>query len=175
MPRSPRLRSSNGIYHIMLRGINKQTIFENDEDKLRLLETIMRYKDISKFKVYCYCLMDNHIHLLLEETDETISKAIQRISASYVFWYNNKYERCGHLFQERFKSENVETARYFLTVLRYIHQNPVKAGLAANVFECRWTSIDEYFQNPVLVDINLGFNLFSSNRNKAIQLFAEFM
>ncbi len=80
MPRSPRRKSSNGIYHIMLRGINKQTIFENDEDKLRLLETIKRYKDISDFKIYCYCLMDNHIHLLVKETDETISKAIQRIS-----------------------------------------------------------------------------------------------
>ncbi|MBP1950941.1 transposase [Virgibacillus litoralis] len=85
MPRSARRKSSNGIYHIMLRGINRQTIFENDEDKIRLLETIIRFKDISKFKVYCYCLMDNHIHLLLEEKEETISKAIQRISASYVF------------------------------------------------------------------------------------------
>ncbi len=79
------------------------------------------------------------------------------------------------MFQERFKSENVETARYFLTVLRYIHQNPVKAGLAANVFECRWTSIDEYFQNPKLVDIDLGFNLFSPDRRKATELFAGFM
>ncbi|MBP1950942.1 hypothetical protein [Virgibacillus litoralis] len=91
------------------------------------------------------------------------------------FWYNNKYERCGHLFQERFKSENVETARYFLTVLRYIHQNPVKAGLAANVFQCKWTSIDEYLQQSNFIDTDLGFNLFSPDRSKAIKLFAEYM
>ncbi|MFC4024421.1 transposase [Oceanobacillus longus] len=126
MPRKPRRKSRNGIYHVMLRGINRQTIFEDDNDRIRLLETIKRFKDISKFRIFCYCLMDNHIHLLLKETEEPVSKAIQRISASYVYWYNDKYERSGHLFQERFKSENVETITYFLTVLRYIHQNPVK-------------------------------------------------
>jgi putative transposase len=175
MPREPRRKSINGIYHIMLRGINRQTIFEDDEDRLRLLETIKRYKDISKFKIYCYCFMDNHIHLLMKETEESISKVIQRISASYVYWYNCKYERCGHLFQERFKSENVDTANYFLTVLRYIHQNPVKAGLSNNVFECKWTSIDAYFSNKNLVDIDFGLNMFSPDRCKAIQLFTDYM
>lgn len=175
MPRKPRKKSSNGIYHIMLRGVNKQTIFEDDKDKLRLLETMRRYKDISEIQIFCYCLMDNHVHLLLKETGETVSKAVQRISASYVYWYNNKYERCGHLFQERFKSENVETTTYFLKVLRYIHQNPLKAGLATNVLECKWTSINEYFGNASLVEVDLGLDLFSPDRGKAIQLFSEYM
>src|SRR5699024_6218007 len=124
MVRKPRRKSQTGIYHIMLRGINRQTIFEDDEDRIRLLSTIKRYKEKSNFKLYGYCLMNNHIHLLMQEVDETISQTIKRVSASYVYWYNNKYSRCGHLFQERFKSENVETANYFITVLRYIHQNP---------------------------------------------------
>ncbi|WP_066388705.1 transposase [Neobacillus mesonae] len=175
MPRRPRRKSCNGIYHIMLRGINRQVIFEDDVDKFRLLETIKRFKDISKIKIFSYCLMDNHVHLLVKETEEPVSRAIQRVSASYVFWYNAKYDRCGHLFQDRYKSESVETVRYFLTVLRYIHQNPVKAGLADNVFECKWTSIHEYIHQSDLVDIDFALNLFSPDRGKAIQLFSEFM
>ncbi|MBY7145011.1 transposase [Virgibacillus sp. NKC19-3] len=175
MPRKARRPSRNGIYHIMLRGINRQTIFEDDEDKLRLLETIKRFKRISKIKIYAYCLMDNHVHLLIKETDETVSKAIQRISSSYVYWYNNKYERSGHLFQGRFKSENVETLPYFLTVLRYIHHNPIKAGLANQIFDCKWTSINEYLAHAHIVDVDFSLNLFSPNRNTAIQLFTDYM
>jgi putative transposase len=175
MPREARKKSSSGIYHIMLRGINRQIIFEDEEDKTRFLETLKKYKDISKYQLYGYCLMDNHIHLLLKESDETISEAIKRISSSYVYWYNTKYERCGHLFQARFKSENVENTAYFLTVLRYIHQNQMKAGLAKNVFESKWTSIHEYIRKGNMVDIDLGLNLFSPDRKKATKLFIEYM
>ncbi|NMD72658.1 transposase, partial [Bacillus sp. DNRA2] len=101
MPRKARKRSSSGVYHIMLRGINRQTIFEDDEDRRKFLETLKKYRDISKYELYGYCLMDNHVHLLMKESEETISDAIKRISSSYVHWYNMKYERCGHLFQDR--------------------------------------------------------------------------
>ncbi|WP_106496344.1 transposase [Lentibacillus sp. Marseille-P4043] len=175
MTRIPRRKSTNGIYHIMLRGINRQTIFEDDEDKLRLLSTIKRFKGKDSFELFAYCLMDNHIHLLIKEAEESISKTIQRISASYVYWYNNKYERFGHLFQERFKSENVDTIAYFFTVLRYIHQNPVKAGIANNAFACEWTSIHEYYGRANLVTVDFVFQLISPNRNKATQLFTEYM
>jgi len=127
MPRYARKKSDIGIFHIMLRGINKQTIFEDDEDRRRFMETIERFKAVSKYEIYGYCLMSNHVHLLLKETEEAISTAIKRICSSYVYWYNWKYERCGHLFQERYKSEIVENDAHVLTVLRYIHQNPVKA------------------------------------------------
>ncbi|WP_442596711.1 transposase [Neobacillus sp. D3-1R] len=128
MSRKGRRKSQSGVYHIMLRGINRQTIFEDDEDRQKFLETLKKYKDISQFQLYSYCLMDNHVHLLVREMEETLSDAIKRVSSSYVYWYNFKYERVGHLFQERFKSENVENTSYFLTVLRYIHQNPVRQG-----------------------------------------------
>ncbi|WP_174614608.1 transposase [Virgibacillus ihumii] len=175
MPRVSRRKSRNGIYHIMLRGINRQTIFEDDEDRLKMLDTLKRFKKVSGIEVYSYCLMDNHIHLLMREVDETISKFIQRLSSSYVYWYNNKYERFGHLFQDRFKSENVDTLVYFLKVIRYIHQNPVKAGLANNVFDCSWTSINEYLGSSSIVDIDLPLHYFSPERKKALQLFSEFM
>lgn len=119
MPREGRKKSKTGVYHIMLRGINRQTIFEDDEDRFKFLETLRKYKDISQYRLYSYCLMDYHVHLLLRETEESISEAIKRISSSYVYWYNLKYERIVHLFQDRFKSERVENTFYFLTVLRY--------------------------------------------------------
>jgi putative transposase len=175
MPREAREKSRSGIYHIMLRGINRQTIFEDDEDKTKFLETLKKYKDISKYDLYSYCLMDNHVHLLLRESEETISEAIKRISSSYVYWYNLKYERCGHLFQERFRSENVENRAYFLTVLRYIHQNPMKASLVKNVFEYKWTSLHEYVGKVKIVDIDVGLRLFSSDRKKAIKWFIQYM
>ncbi|WP_248278562.1 transposase [Bacillus sp. DNRA2] len=159
----------------MLRGINRQTIFEDDEDRRKFLETLKKYRNISKYELYGYCLMDNHVHLLMKESEETISDAIKRISSSYVHWYNMKYERCGHLFQDRFKSENVENHDYFKIALRYIHQNPMKAGLARNVFESKWTSINEYLKKAILVDVDVGFGLFSYDRKSAINMFILYM
>ena len=126
MPRQARKRSEIGIYHVIIRGINKQNIFEDEEDRQKFIEKLGYYKTTSGYMVYGYCLMDNHIHLLLGEGKEIIGKAIQRISSSYVRWYNQKYDRCGHLFQERFKSETVQDEAYFLTVLRYIHKIRLK-------------------------------------------------
>ncbi|MEH7222985.1 transposase [Bacillus sp. JJ1566] len=176
LPRVARIKSRSGIYHVILRGVNKQTIFEDDEDRLRLLGVLRKFKKSCDYKLYAYCLMDNHIHLLIRETDEPIGQSIKRISSSYVYWYNMKYERCGHLFQERFRSESVDSKRYFLRVLRYIHQNPVKAGLAGNVFEANWTSLNEYFGGTGLVDVDLGLSLFSGGEGKtATQRFVDFM
>lgn len=174
MPRQAREKSGSGIYHVMLRGINRQNIFEDEEDRKRFIETLGYYKTISNYNVYGYCIMDNHIHLLLGEKSETISQAIKRISSSYVYWYNQKYNRCGHLFQERFRSETVETDAYFLTVLRYIHQNPMKAGLAEDVSKYSWSSYSEYFGGTGLVDIEFTLGIFSEDRNRAVQLFREY-
>lgn len=202
MPRQARKRSRSGIYHIMLRGINKQTIFEDNEDRRKFLQTLGRYKKVSGYTLYGYALMDNHVHMLLKEGEEGVSAAVKRIGSSYVRWYNDKYDRYGHLFQGRFRSETVESSGYFLKVLRYIHQNPMKAGLAENVFESKWTSMKEYldavyvvddfvygkeaFAGAVykvaaastkikLVDVDFALNLFSTNRNEAIERFVEYM
>jgi len=118
------------IYHIILRGINKQVIFEDDEDREKLLGYLQYYKEICNYIIYGYYLMDNHIHLLIKEGKEGIGNNMKRIGGSYVAWYNRKYDRIGHLFQDRFKSEVVESDEYLLIVLRYIHQNRLKAGKA---------------------------------------------
>ncbi len=147
MPRAPRLKSASGIYHIMFRGINRQTIFEDDEDYVKFIETLKSYKSVSGYKVFAYCLMSNHIHILLKAEKEDLDLIIKRIAGSYVYWYNRKYYRTGHLFQDRFKSEPVEDDKYFLTVLRYIHQNPVKAGRTEDVSEYKYSSYNEYVNN----------------------------
>jgi putative transposase len=174
MPRAARNISESGVYHIMLRGINKQVIFEDEEDRLRFIETLKRYKEISQCEIYAYCIMSNHIHILLREKDEAISSIIKRISSSYVFWYNKKYERCGHLFQERYKSEAVDNDAYFLTVLRYIHQNPVKAGLVQHVRSYQWSSYSEYINEGDMIDKDFVLQMFSSDKNKALALFTEY-
>lgn len=170
MPREARRKGSSGIYHIMLRGINKQTIFEDEEDKETFLEILKKYK----YVLYSYCLMDNHIHLLLRELEKPISQSLKRISSSYVYWYNMKYDRCGHLFQERFKSEIVDHDAYFITVIRYIHQNPLKAGMGNNVFEIKWTSINEYLHQGRLIERDEVLYLFSRDKAQAIRLFCEY-
>lgn len=174
MPRSVRTRSKSNIYHIMLRGINREDIFEDEKDIKRFLETLNKYKEVSGYNIFSYCIMNNHIHILIREQSESISDTIKRISSSYVFWYNKKYERCGHLFQDRFKSEAVESDEYFLTVLRYIHQNPVKAGISKNISDYRWSSYREYIGNTEIVDIDFTLDMFSHDRKKAIELFKNF-
>lgn len=161
MPRQARKKSKTGIYHVMLRGINHQQIFEDNEDKQRFIETLARYKDECGYYLYAYCLMGNHIHILLKEGMEEISSVLKRIAASYVYWYNWKYNRCGHLFQDRFKSEPVEDDGYFLAVLRYIHQNPIKARICSTAEEFPFSSFNEYTNIPKIIDTNFAFSIIS--------------
>ena len=174
MPRSAREKSSTGIYHVMLRGINHQIIFEDDEDYHKYLETLKKYQDESGYTIYAYCLMGNHIHLLIKEEREELGIAFRRIGASYVYWYNWKYGRRGHLFQDRYKSEVVENDSYFLTVILYIHQNPVKAGIVKDIADYRWSSYGEYIGEAGLCKTEFALNMFSTDRAKAIKLFKEF-
>lgn len=140
MPRGARKKIASGIYHVMLRGINRQVIFEDDEDREKDLQCPEEYKALSGYTLYTYCLMGNHLHLLIREGKEPLEMIFKRIGARYVFWYNWKYKRSGHLFQDRFKSEPVDNDIYFLTVLRYIYQNPVKAGLCKKAEKYPWSS-----------------------------------
>jgi len=175
LPRYARKRAASGIYHVVMRGVNKQTIFEEANDKKRYLYTLQNYQQVCGFSLYAYCLMDNHIHLLLKENNESISQAMKRISSSYVYWYNMKYDRCGHLFQERFHSEKVEDPKYFLTVLRYIHQNPLKAGLISNVWEEYWSSIFEYVSDSSIVHVTPVMKLFNVDPEKAKSQYISYM
>ena len=172
MPRQARRKSESGIYHIMLRGINQQQIFEDEEDGFRFLETLSKYKEQCGYEIYAYCLMGNHVHILLKEGKENLTLVLKRIAGSYVSWYNWKYRRCGHLFQDRFKSEPVEDDAYFLTVIRYIHQNPIKAGICKNIDGYKFSSYNEYINKPNLV--NVDFCLGIIDKEQFIEFNNEF-
>jgi putative transposase len=173
MPRTGRQKSKTGIYHIILRGINRQTIFEDEEDSKKFLQLLLKYKNEGRYKIYGYCLMGNHIHLLIKG-EEDLGIVMRRIGASYVYWYNFKYDRTGHLFQDRFKSEVVEDDRYLLTVIRYIHQNPLKAGLVSDLSKSKWNSYNEYVGKSRLVDTDFVLSIFNKDRVKALASFREF-
>ena len=174
MPRVARIKSSTGIYHIITRGINQQNIFASDDDYERFLNTLTRYCRKSACEIYAYCLMDNHIHLLLREGQETIATTMKKIGTSYVYYYNWQYNRKGHLFQDRYKSEPVEDDAYFLTVLRYIHQNPLKAGITDDLASYSYSSYTEYIEKVKLINATFALNMFQQDRDKAIGEFIHF-
>lgn len=123
--------------------------------------------------------MSNHIHILIKVEKEDLDLIMKRIAGSYVYWYNWKYYRKGPLFQDRFKSEPIEDNSYFLTVLRYIHQNPLKAGLAKNIDDYRFSSYNDYVdEESEIVDFDYALSLmkkyeliaFNNERNDDICL-----
>jgi REP element-mobilizing transposase RayT len=175
MPRKARRKSESGIYHLILRGINRQSIFEDDEDREKFLQKLEHYKQECGYSIYAYCLMSNHIHLLIKTGREPLQQIMKRIGASYVYWYNWKYERCGHLFQDRYKSEPVEDDKYFLTVLRYIHQNPIKAGLVKDIKNYEWSSYKDYIKDQGITDREFALGIFENDKSPALKEFISFM
>lgn len=178
LARHARERCESGIYHVLMRGINQQDIFCDEYDYQQFMTTIKRVK-ADRFELYGYCLMSNHIHLLIHEKSEEISQVMKRIGTSYAWWYNQKYYRIGHLFQGRYKSECVENDKYLLTVIRYIHNNPVKAGIVNKPEEYRWSSIHAYYgENEYingLTNSGLILSIFAGEQTEAIQKFRKHM
>lgn len=149
MPRPIRQKSATNIYHITMRRINQQLIFEEEYDYIMFLKILKKTKKKYPFQLYAYCIMSNHIHLLVQADLSSLELIIKSIGSSFVFWYNSKYQRSGHLFQDRFHSEPVETESYFLSVIRYIHNNPIAAGIVSNPNHYKWSSSLDYF-NPAI-------------------------
>lgn len=158
----------------MLRGINRQIIFDDDEDRERFLETIVRYKKEIDFELYAYCLIDNHVHLLVKENEIELSIMMKKIATSYAYYFNFKYGRTGHLFQDRYKSEAVEDYKYLYTVIRYIHQNPVKAGMSS-MEDYKWSSYKEYIDEAFVIDKDFFMEILDTDRKKAIDKYIVFM
>ena len=133
MSRTARKQSATGIYHIMIRGADRRIIFADDQDCNTFLTILEKVKKKTESAIYAYCLMGNHVHLLMKEGKEPLEVFFKRLGVSYVSYYNQKYQLLGHLFQDRFRSEGIDTDAYYLDVLRYICQNPVKAGLVKSI------------------------------------------
>ena len=124
MPRTARKKTFTAIFHVMARSISEVDLYKDNDDKKRYLSLIKKYQQLYEFKVYSYCLMDNHVHLIIDANGSDISRVMHGINFSYVQYFNKKYNRHGHLFQDRFKSKIITNERYLITVSAYIHNNP---------------------------------------------------
>ena len=166
MPRTARKASLSNIYHVMMRGVNRQAIFENDGDRLHFMSVLKECKEISGFRLHAFCLMPNHLHFLIEPAGEPLDLVFRRIGIRYAVWYNRKHQRAGHLFQDRFRSENVENDLYYMTVLRYILQNPMKAGLEPHLGTYRWSSYPAYAKGTgSITDTQYATELFGTRES----------
>lgn len=124
MPRGPRIKSPDSIFHVMVRSISEIKMFKEKSDKEFYFYLIRKYQQLYKFKVYAYCLMDNHGHLIIDANGADISKIMHGINFTYAQNYNHKHGRRGTLFQDRFKSKIIKDDTYLITLSAYIHNNP---------------------------------------------------
>ena len=174
MPRHARILNEKNVYHVMLRGNNRGKIFIDNEDKQRIIETIRLKKKDREFFIYAYCVLDNHIHLVIREGEDSLSRIVKRIATSYAYYFNKKYNRMGHVFQDRFRSENIEDDKYLLCAIRYVHRNPVKAGLGS-IDKYPWSSYKEFMDKKTdLVESNEIFGIISNNIVDGLKEFAQF-
>ena len=141
MSRMQRLIINNASYHIMVRGNQKQITFIEEEDFAKYLDLLRHYKREYGFKLYGYCLMSNHVHLVLAvKNGIDLSKIMQGLNQAYTIWFNKKYKKVGHLWQGRYKSMVIQKNKYMLDCLEYVELNPIRANISKSPFEYPWSS-----------------------------------
>ncbi|MBU0502878.1 MAG: transposase [Candidatus Omnitrophica bacterium] len=157
MPRIARLTMDNTAYHIITRGNQKQCVFREPADYEKYLYLLQKYKQRFKAKLYCFCLMPNHIHLLMDVPIKTsLNKIMRGLNLSYTRYFNEKYNTVGHLWQDRFKSKIIQKDSYLLQCIEYVENNPVRASLVTQIGRHRWSSYFARKEEWTLLD-----NLFS--------------
>ncbi len=179
MPRMPRVKGENLIFHIIQRGNERKNIFRDDIDKHRYLEIFTEKFEEDYLELYGYCLMDNHVHLLLKVFDSDISNFMKKVNVSYVMYFNNRHKRYGNLFQNRFKSEIVNDDSYLLQASKYIHNNPVKAGMVSSPEEYKWSSYGVYIgacdDTFSIVNSDKILSILPSNNNTKTNAIGEYI
>ena len=161
MPHTPRKKSETGFYHVVAKGDGGQIIFESDADRQRYVAELKRSASDFAINVHAYCLMSNHVHLLLEDKTDNLSSFMKQLCESYAMYYRKVTGRVGHVFQGRFWSEPVNSDEYFLAALRYIHANPEVAGMCQTP-DYPWSSYKSYLGDPGFVCTKLALELLGS-------------
>lgn len=151
MPRQARKQSTTDYYHVMIRGINKEFIFNDDKYKEKFIELMKLEEQAGLIKIGAWCIMDNHAHMLFKASLIDMSKAIKIICLKYAAYYNKASNRTGPVFGDRYRSENVENDIYMLQVVRYIHNNPIKANIVHNIADYHWSSYKYYIKQSDIV------------------------
>ena len=172
MARTARKLSELGYYHLIVRGIGKQILFEEHSDYLHYLSLLKRFSKETGVTICAFCLMENHVHLLAYDPEQKIPLLMKKMGVSYSAYFNKKYERTGHLFQDRYLSEPIESEAYLLTVFRYILNNPQKAGIcAADAYE--WSSYKLYGSDSSFVDTSAFVELIGDKAAYAAYIAAK--
>lgn len=174
MARKVRVHYNGALYHIIARGNNKSYIFRNEDEKNTYLEKVYKYVDQYGGRLYAYVIMDNHCHLLIEADETPVSKMMQLVQQTYTSWYNRKYKQSGHVFEQRFKSILCSKDEYLLALVRYIHQNPVRAGMGG--LDYQYSSHNLYMKyDTTQCRVAEVLGLFSHQKKRAKALYLEFV
>lgn len=158
MARAARIVSESGYYHIVLRGNGKQLIFEDEMDRHAFVEAAGKRFAEKGIAVIAWCLMDNHVHLLLRDEGMQLSGAMHSLTTWYARYFNRRSGRTGHVFQARFASFPIDSDSYLLEAVRYIHNNPAKAGVCSAA-EYWWSSYREYVGKAQMTDTSTVLDL----------------
>ena len=172
MARAARKQSEFGYMHLIVRGIGRQLLFEEDPDYRYYLSLLKRYSIETGVRICAFCLMENHVHLLTYDKDLNIPLFMKKTGISYTGYFNHKYQRSGHLFQDRYKSEVIESEDYLLTVFRYILNNPQKAHICA-ASDYKWSSYHAYNSTSSFVDTRVYKELFGNWNEYAAYIAAK--
>ncbi len=163
---------------MITRGNQRQEIFRSAEDYVRCVKILGDYKNRYDYALYCYVLMGSHVHLLIETRDVVLSKILQGINQSYTMYFNRKYNTVGHLFQGRYKAILCDRDSYLLSLVKYIHENPIRAGVAKTLDAYPWSSHGAYVghtRTNGIVDASFVLRVFSEDTRKARSAYLEYM
>ena len=176
MGRPWREEYKGGIYHVIARGNNKEYIFKESIDKGYFIKQLKESIEGMNYRIFGYILMDNHYHILIQTMDKKLQEIMHQINNKYSKYFNAKYKRVGHVFQGRYKATLVQDERYLIWVLRYIHQNPVQAGICKTVSEYKWSS-DIFYRRGIkgFVNVDIVLNMLDAERNEAVKKYIELM
>ena len=166
MTRKRRKLLNGKICHHIVQGINKEYIFKEDEDKKKYLDLLRKYYMEYEIDIICYCIMDNHAHLILYSSNiENISDFMRKVNSIYAMYYNKKYNRVGYVFRNRFKSILILTRKQLCICIKYIHMNPVKANIVKNENEYKYSSYNDYLNKSGFLNQRILNFLFLKPQN----------
>jgi len=177
MARKPRIYYPGAVYHVILRGNAGEKIFFSDNDRYRFYLLLQEGQERFGYLIHAFCLMPNHVHLAFQVGKVPLSRILQNLVQRYTMWVNRREGRTGHVFQGRYKAILLDADAYLLELIRYIHLNPVRAGVARRVEDYPWSSYRAYLGEVVIPWLSTDWVLgqFSSRKNLAFQRFREFV
>ena len=177
MPRPPRLHVPGGCYHVVLRGNHREAIFSRPADRCALNEILAEVIERFSIRVHAFCWMTNHLHLLMQIAERPLGHVMQRIAMRYSRYRHRLLRTTGHLFERRYKARLVDVDAYFLTLVRYIHLNPVKAHIIQDPADYPWSSHRAYLgiDSIAWLTTDFGLSLFSLDLDQARSAYRHFI